>query len=85
MGYWGMGIGLFLVVRVNERWWIDFEGQAHGPLDTRDAATAKAHELAAAARRFGRTAEVMVPDDAEHHWHVVTPKAPKRTSSRRAT
>lgn len=78
-----MAIGLFLVVRVKEQWWIDFEGQAHGPLETRDAATAKAHELAAAARRFGRMAEVMAPDEAEHHWHVV-PRATPRTGARRA-
>jgi hypothetical protein len=54
----------FVVIRSNDKWWVDCEGKAYGPFANRDDATTEGTVLA---RTFGdsrRRAEVWAPDDA---------------------
>jgi hypothetical protein len=55
---------LYVVIKSRGSWWVDCEGKALGPVDTREEA---ADYAVKAAELFGdptRRWEVMVPDDA---------------------
>ena len=62
-GAGGMPKGLYLVIHSRDRWWIDFEGAAQGPFETRESAALEARSLAQFKAHTGRECEVMVPDD----------------------
>lgn len=62
-----MARALYVVIFSRDRWWVDFEGRAHGPFDTRELAAAEAKQLAQFAAHSGRSSEVLVPDDTGRH------------------
>lgn len=55
----------FVVIRTPTAWWVDCEGKAYGPFDTRDAAAEEAVRLAQAFGDPGRRSDVYVPDDSQ--------------------
>lgn len=62
-----MSRALYVVILSRGRWWVDFEGRAFGPFETKDLASAEAKHLAQYQAHSGRTAEVLVPDDSGRH------------------
>lgn len=64
-----MAKALYLVIRSQDNWWVDFEGTAHGPFESREAAALEARNLA---RGQGdeRDAEVLVPDGEGRYWVI---------------
>jgi hypothetical protein len=55
----------FVVIRAPTAWWVDCEGKAYGPFETREEAAESAVHLA---RAFGdpeRRSDVYVPDDSQ--------------------
>ena len=62
-----MARALYVVIFSRDRWWVDYEGKAHGPFDTRDLAASEAKQLAQFAAHSGRSSEVLVPDDTGRH------------------
>jgi len=61
---------LYIVIRSQGGWWVDFEGRAHGPHDTREAAALEARNQAQFMAHMGRPSEVLVPDDKGKYWVV---------------
>lgn len=53
----------FVVIRTPSAWWVDCEGKAYGPFDTREAAAAEAVRLAEAFGDPERRSDVYVPDE----------------------
>jgi hypothetical protein len=49
---------------------VDFEGRAHGPFETREAAALEGKQLAQFSAHTGRNAEVLVPDANGKYWVV---------------
>jgi hypothetical protein len=70
-----MARALYVVILSRGRWWVDFEGKAYGPFDTKELAGAEARHLAQYQAHSGRTAEVLVPDDGGRHRVVWTSTA----------
>lgn len=62
-----MARALFVVILSRNSWWVDFEGKAHGPFGSREAAAEEARHLAQFAAHSGRDSEVLVPDDSGRH------------------
>jgi hypothetical protein len=62
-----MARALYVVIFSRDSWWVDIEGKAHGPYDTRELAAAEAKHLAQFAAHSGRSSEVLVPDDSGRH------------------
>lgn len=58
-----MARALYLVIHSQGRWWVDFEGRAHGPHSSKEAAAEEGRELARMATHAGRRSEVLMPDD----------------------
>jgi hypothetical protein len=58
-----MSKALYVVILSREKWWVDFEGKAHGPHTTKDAATDEGRQLARICAHSGRESEVLVPDE----------------------
>ncbi len=58
-----MSKALYVVILSREKWWVDFEGKAHGPHASKDAATDEARQLARICAHAGRESEVLVPDE----------------------
>lgn len=54
---------LYIVIESRSRWWVDFEGRAHGPYATREDAVIEAGDLARFSAHSGRRSQVHVPDD----------------------
>lgn len=54
----------FVVIRTPAAWWVDCEGKAYGPFETRDEAASEAVHLAGAFGDPARRSDVYVPDDA---------------------
>jgi len=52
----------FVVIRTPSAWWVDCEGKAYGPFETRDEAADNAVRLAQAFGDPGRRSDVYVPD-----------------------
>lgn len=81
-----MATALYIVIRSRERWWVDFEGRAHGPHDSREAAALEARNQAQFMAHMGRPSEVLVPDDKGKYWVVWNSRdaqagVPRRVSS----
>ena len=62
-----MAKGLFLVIHSRDRWWVDFEGAARGPFESRESAAQEARSLAEFKAHSGRDCEVLVPDERGHY------------------
>jgi hypothetical protein len=62
-----MARALYVVILSRDRWWVDFEGKAHGPYATREIAAAEAKQFAQFAAHSGKSSEVLVPDDTGRH------------------
>ena len=70
-----MARALYVVIFSRDSWWVDFEGKAHGPFETRELAAAEAKQLAQFAAHSGKSSEVLVPDDSGRHrvvWESAT-------------
>jgi hypothetical protein len=68
---------LYIVIHSRGKWWVDFEGRAHGPHDSREAAAMEARNQAQFTAHMNRPSEVLVPDSEGKYWVV--------WNSRRAT
>ena len=84
-----MAKALFVVILSRNSWWVDFEGRAHGPFVSREAAAEEARHLAQFSAHSGRESEVLVPDDSGRHrvvWssaqepHAGAPFVPHRAA-----
>ncbi len=53
----------FVVIEVRGTWWVDCEGRAYGPLESKDEASVYAIKIAQAYRDPVRRADVYVHDD----------------------
>ena len=65
-----MATALYIVIESQGRWWVDFEGRAHGPHDSREAAALEARNQAQFMAHMERPAEVLVPDANGRYWVV---------------
>jgi hypothetical protein len=65
-----MATALYIVIQSRGKWWVDFEGRAHGPHDTREAAAMEARNQAQFSAHMDRPSEVLVPDGAGKYWVV---------------
>lgn len=65
-----MAKALYLVIRSRDNWWVDFEGTAYGPFETREAAALEARTLARIREHTGRPSEVLVPDGDGRYWVI---------------
>lgn len=72
MGFGGpeVATALYIVIQSRGKWWVDFEGRAHGPHDTREAAALEARSQAAFMAHMARPSEVLVPDGNGKYWVV---------------
>ncbi len=64
-----MAKALYLVIRSQENWWVDFEGTARGPFESRETAALEARNLARS-QVDDRDAEVLVPDGEGRYWVI---------------
>lgn len=76
-GRTNMATALYIVIQSRGKWWVDFEGRAHGPHDSREAAAMEARNQAQFTAHMNRPSEVLVPDADGKYWVV--------WNSRRAT
>lgn len=67
-----MATALYIVIRSQGKWWVDFEGRAHGPHDSRENAALEARNQAQFMAHMDRPSEVLVPDDDGKYWVVWT-------------
>lgn len=65
-----MTTALYIVISSRGKWWVDFEGRAHGPHDTREAAALEARNQAQFMAHMERPSEVLVPDTEGKYWVV---------------
>ena len=65
-----MSTALFVVIYSRKTWWVDFEGKAHGPYESRGEAMVEGRQHAQYSAHMGRASEVLVPDD-NGRYHVV--------------
>lgn len=65
-----MATALYIVIQSRGKWWVDFEGRAHGPHDARETAAMEARSQAQFCAHNGRPAEVLVPDSEGKFWVV---------------
>jgi phage FluMu protein gp41 len=72
-----MATALYVVIFSQERWWVDFEGKAHGPFETRETAALEGRDLARMSSHSGRNSELLCPDD-RGRYHVVWASAKER-------
>ena len=68
---------VFLVFPSRGQWWVDLEGNAEGPFDSRADAITGAIPMAQAVEQSGRKAEVLAPGDDSRH-HVAWPQTALR-------
>lgn len=61
---------LYIVIHSGGKWWVDFEGRAHGPHDSREAAALEARNQAQFMAHMERPSEVLVPDAEGKYWVV---------------
>ena len=57
-----MARALFVVIKSQGSWWVDFEGKAFGPQQTMDQAVESGMELARYCAHTGRRTELLAPD-----------------------
>jgi hypothetical protein len=65
-----MATALYIVIQSQGRWFVDFEGKAHGPFGSREAAALEGKQLAQFTAHIGRPAQVLVPDSNNKYWVV---------------
>jgi hypothetical protein len=65
-----MATALYIVIQSGGKWWVDFEGRAHGPHDTLEAAALEARSQAQFTAHMDRNSEVLVPDAEGKYWVV---------------
>ncbi len=65
-----MGKALYLVIQSRDQWWVDFEGKAEGPFESRENAALEARSLARFQSHSGRESEVLVPDQHGKYWVI---------------
>ena len=65
-----MATALYIVIRSRGKWWVDFEGRAHGPHDSREVAAMEARNQAQFMAHMNRPSEVLVPDADGKYWVV---------------
>jgi hypothetical protein len=65
-----LSTALYIVIQSRGKWFVDFEGRAHGPHDTREAAALEARNQAQFSAHMSRPSEVLVPDAAGKYWVV---------------
>lgn len=53
---------LYVVIHSQEKWWVDFEGKAHGPFASLEDAADEGRQLARYSAHAGRASELLVPD-----------------------
>ena len=72
MGFGGPDVStaLYIVIQSRGKWWVDFEGRAHGPHETREAAALEARNQAQFTAHMNRASEVLVPDAEGKFWVV---------------
>jgi hypothetical protein len=70
-----MTTALYIVIQSRGKWWIDHEGEAKGPYETREIAALEGRALAQMAGHTNHIAEVIVPDSAGKYWVVWTNRA----------
>jgi hypothetical protein len=61
---------LYIVIQSGGKWWVDFEGRAHGPHESREAAALEARNQAQFMAHMERPSEVLVPDAEGKYWVV---------------
>ena len=54
---------LYVAIFSREKWWVDFEGRAHGPFESLGEATEEGRQLARFSAHSGRPSELLVPDE----------------------
>ena len=65
-----MAKALYIVIFSQGKWWVDFEGRAHGPHPTREVAALEARNQAQFSAHMDRPCEVLVPDAGGRYWVV---------------
>lgn len=65
-----MSTALYIVIQSRGKWWVDFEGRAHGPHETREAAALEARNQAQFSAHMERRSEVLVPDADGKYWII---------------
>ena len=65
-----MARALYIVIFSQGKWWVDFEGRAHGPHPSREAAALEARNQAQFSAHMDRHSEVLVPDGSGKYWVV---------------
>ena len=63
---------LYIVIQSQGKWWVDFEGRAHGPHPSREAAAMEARNQAQFMSHMERPSEVLVPGGDGKYWVVWT-------------
>jgi hypothetical protein len=56
-----MATALYLIILSRGKWYVDFEGKAHGPFESREAAALEGKQLAQLYRPYGRAARCWFP------------------------
>src|SRR5689334_17335838 len=67
-----MATALYIVIQSRGKWWVDHDGEAKGPYETRETAALEGRALAQMAGHNNRISEVIVPDSAGKYWVVWT-------------
>ena len=65
-----LNTALYIVIQSRGKWFVDFEGRAHGPHDSREAAAMEARNQAQFSAHMHRQSEVLVPDTEGKYWVV---------------
>ena len=65
-----MAKALYIVIFSQGKWWVDFEGRAHGPHPTREVAALEARNQAQFSAHMDRPCDVLVPDAGGRYWVV---------------
>lgn len=65
-----MSKALYIVIQSQGKWWVDFEGRAHGPHETREAAALEARNQAQFSAHMERASQVLVPDGQGKYWII---------------
>jgi hypothetical protein len=65
-----LATALYIVIESRGKWWVDFEGRAHGPHETRESAALEARNQAQFTAHMDRPSEVLVPDADGKYWVV---------------
>jgi hypothetical protein len=76
---------LYIVIQSTGKWWVDFEGRAHGPFPSREGAALEARSQAQFSANMEKPARVLVPDNQGKYWIIwdsqdATSSTPKRVS-----